>query len=1008
MRQPAEILWSSEDVQRLTVLLQTVELPEKTRRQLRILDALRSGMPGAYVAMQEKVSAQLVSKIRKDAADLTPKHFMDRLTKRCQRTKKEVPLKLPHAGRPGYDNFDQWLGALKIEDEPIFELSTLVLQSEVQIASLSIREGKLWDFDRAKVVDQRQAARWAKGLKEEWNTPVYWTRVSMLDTMLAEIFQRLHQLPATLKQARSSTTKCEPLKSLRERFDARFFHIIFSSGSEEACNDVVAKLSQDVRCEHVRVDADFVKRLEAMLHFCRLTRNSAGFLPTVSVLLKQLRNLRAELEAPSLHWMSRAHDVEGYLKHNVLAYDYFAAGGILIGLGSKLASRVAYQDEVQFRTLEMSPKVSIESEIAPEIFKVLVSPLPDMEYKMWVPWKGSRGELEKRIRRRFRESHESKKFVYSTRKQALGGARPSMAIPSDFLRNDNANKMRIETGIVLFFRHFLTPEPDMPLDRFSDLAKRQCGASGFSKTRWGNRTLHCLHAPYLVEALREKAGTMFYWKQLKALEHRQDILLKLKEVSPQQETFFAAFTKLRPVAVLEKDAWDHFMTGNGAVTMEQIEAVANQTAANTGKIDWSAVLAEKTVPRLLHEASFDLEAMTKILELSGQPSFSEALGIQIDVIEQILSGESAGNRQPPPLVENSCAAADVQNQIEDVIRRQQMKRTAKKHLPAYSDDSGAVALARNKINDEIIKDAMDLRENPNPDPEADFINILQELDADFLLRGLDKDTRERLDEDAAIWADACAGVIYEKFWNKETKDIRPGSTRTQQDLAEIGVNLFAIKSLVGPRMSPLFERYEAEVCSICNGLLTRFYDRRFGIRMLMENMQRCALRSLDPIPLAYTTSESILARWKTLVATTLKKRLLTLEKRSQNTLSLDNDSIRHEETLPSQDELSQPESVEGNALEGKGYRHKESDDILDILEAIFSRNASEADLKKFIQLAKKNRSASWAPALQQIQESIPRALERITEALKYCVQTETGKISLPKVRQILLGSTPPK
>ena len=151
---------------------------------MRILDALSAGEPGARIAAREGVSSQRVNRIRHEAAALPLAAIMDRITRAQAGSKGRSAGSRPHAGRPGYERLDQLAAAIGVDDEAVFELATLVISREVQIATVAVREGRLSDYKAAKdgpdperleKENERLLAQLGREFGSAASTPVFWT-----------------------------------------------------------------------------------------------------------------------------------------------------------------------------------------------------------------------------------------------------------------------------------------------------------------------------------------------------------------------------------------------------------------------------------------------------------------------------------------------------------------------------------------------------------------------------------------------------------------------------------------------------------------------------------------------------------------------------------------------------------------------------------------------------------------------------------------------------------------
>ena len=973
MRKPAELIRSAEDMRRLNELLHAppTHLSEEKMRHLKILRALYRGESGASIADAERITPQRVSMIRKEAADYTLKAVLDRLTNPKNRSKKELPSKRPHAGRPGYEHFDQWAEAIKVDDEAVFELSTLILTREIQVATLSIRIGKLCDYketrknkkntDSLLKAEAIKMEREAKRVSDAWSIPVFWTRASMLDTMLQKVFHRLNHGLDRLMEEKESCSEFPIARSLKERFGSRFFHIVLSGGSKDACNKVVSELTMGSRSIHVRANpkVGLSKHLEAVLHHRRMTRSCTGLLPMTFCLFEHVRKLHLSGTTEPLLWEVKEREVLSLLKVHVIAQDYFAAQGVLLGMSSYLWPKVPYQDEIQFRTLPVTTRVEVGKEISSGFYRVLVRPLPGMEYRIWVPWQGSKKEFEKHARKMLRSEPDSRRFVYSTRKYSLGGARTQIVVPDDFLIKGDETKVRVDTGVVLFPRHFLTPEPAFPLERLASFANKvgeSAGVFQVDDNQIGQSIL--FHAPYVTENLLQSVEDGFFWDHFTALERWQTSISDCDGNTGGSKgvAYSEILLEVRPEAILEEDAWDKFMENEDHATVESLLEQCRK--AEEGKTfgeplqpkDIQRLLTEKVIPRLTAKALRNPETLLEANDSIRTPGGLESLSQSIMALERIMG-------------------ADVS---ESNISQKKKRENPSVRNPVIAD-------IFDQLRPHLLDELMALRETKQPDVRRDFEKILQQVDADYLLRSLNADTREKLEKDAAEWARSCEQMVATEYW------------------AGNNINLGMIKFIVSADIAPLIDREADVVTSVCTSLRERFgSDRRFVVRMLVENMQRCALRGMSPTAIAVASKTSILTRWKALVRSTLNMRLLASVSQASFCLQT------NEATERAMDEVAFEAFRDGEEFRSNSG----SEEICEVLSQIFQGDMPDALLVRFAGLAYEEGSNSWSHALEKIEETHPGVRKPIINALKLCKEQSNMRghpapETLQKLRHIL-------
>ncbi len=946
--------------------------------------AISQGETGAKIAEAEGVTPQAVSKLKKKINQDGVSAVIDRVVT-PSKGRKSVG-KRSRAGRPGYETFAQWAEAQCADDEPVFELATLVISRGVQIATIAIREGGLKNFeatrrdaDGQKRINDRFSTRLTairREMKRAADTPVFWTRASLMDTMLAEIFHWLRNLQIHPDREGGGASEISEAKDLKDRFGPRFAHIVLSCGPEAACEAEYKRMTSEVTALHLRADTDvgFLQHLEALLHSRRLKKSCVGFLPGISALYDFVKGFAwTQNTHPFLYETSENNTCEA-MGDQILADGYFAARGILVNMSSHLWSRVPYQDDIIYKTLSKAPEISVDRQITEGVIRVLVKPMPSMQYHLRVPWSKSFKEFEQRARKLFRETDATKQFVYSTAGPASPSvSRSSIAVAGDFLISANHAKKPRPVGVVLFPRHFLLPEPTVPLETLAEIARNRGGERRITYT--GNTdpggSFKVLHVPYLVDALRRAIDTGNIWDRLSAIEEWQAGLTQIgwSAVEKSGKPYNQFFMKVRAKAVLENDVWDTFMhlIPPGASPDEINEIVSNRHGA-TSEVPLGAQEFRDLIARAVDQKAREGFRRPEIIldaAMELRSIFQQHLAQTILATQSFLAGgidkEDAGKgegsgAEGKPLLSNPYIS-EILSQLEPVM----------------------------------LEDLMRRRPTNEPDRKQDFENILKQVDADFLLRHLDSITRKRLKKDADRWAESCEAVVAEKYW--------PGNQ----------LNFGRIVALVRPEFSDLLKKpeYCDEVVSICNEVRASFSrNRRFGIRAVMETIQRCVLHGLPPVAIALASHTSILARWRALVRATINSRLAGIARKSG--FSSDDKAV---EDLSTEDVEAAASQVYDYSAGGTGDG-MDIEDIQTVVSKLIQGDVSESLLNGFNDLSKDVCSEDWDYALTTFgdPENPTGALKKILEAKELCRNpgeiAATGDLSqedLRKLRRVLEG-----
>jgi hypothetical protein len=919
-------------------------LPPKKVRRLRMMAALVDGETGASIAKREGVSTAAVSKLKKEMERRGVSEEISRLLKPAKDGRKPGARK--RAGRPGYEQFAQWSAKVSADDEPVFELATLLLSREVQVATIAIRNGRKADFKtRFKDAEEQESNEerinfelqmLRRTLEKTRGTPVYWTRVSILDTMLAEVFQWLGECVPRIKGGDPGNCGSLNVTPLKERFGPRFSHLIISSGASDSCEAVSKRLGDGVRSIRVPVDSQvgFLSHLEAILHHRRLTKSCVGLLPGISDFYHSAKKWNFEPGSQTFLYQQSESSISESVATQILTQDYFAVRGILPSMNGFLWSKIAYQDGFPFMTLSKSPEIHADRECAPGKVRVEVTPIPNLSYRVDVPWNGSTTDFEKRARALYRTNTATRQFVYSTEKSSgHGKIRSSIALREDFQMMTDESSEPKPVGVALIVRHFLLPAPLLPLEELSTVLPdgEEPGCFFAEADERFPDPLEILYVPYLFDALQENSQIVEIQNRLASVEKWQSLLTEVGQSAKAMsgKSYDLVFLKLRPKAVLEEDEWDMFM---GSVrpdaTSADLAAIVERRIHEEFESHPQKDVIGRRLERLtVSEAQIQHLAESVDLSKLSAPGFFKQLA-------QNLSDLNAGLRSG--VTEER---TKVGRELTDQEKNDRRARLSRQVLARCSEDR---ALRLQNCE-----------------------NILKELDADFLLRILDRKTRARLEADAGQWAAACESVIAGKYWPDNKFDFS------------------CVASIIDAGLRPAAVQHRKEVESICNDARARFCrDKRFAIRSVMETMQRCVLHGLPPLAIAVASHKSILARWRAFLRSCLKKRLPEFEGNASRQDEYDDES--------GQDYLVGSATWDASSEDGY-FDSSTGGEILEVVSRVLDGDCSEKVLLAFDELAREGSLKNWRDALAELAEtrSPGGAFKNIRSALALCRKSES-------------------
>lgn len=688
-------------------------LSDQKKRQLRILLALCSGERVAAIAKAEQgLSEERVRNIRKKAAKSGLTSEIDRLTAKPEIAKTRTPGQQAHAGRPGQKTFDQRARAFGANDEAIFELSTLLLFPDVQVASFSIRLGRLDDFNKSvkktgeenaeEMVQDRLSARLlkatkavAKEVERASDEPVYWTKVSNLDDTLAELFKTLASgLDRMQPPAEEFRLPCVPL---HRQFDIRFGHVILSCGAEEDVQAIVSLLGGETIFRHVRVNSEsgFLAHLESVLYQRRMKASCIGFMPALWYLYEKANAwAQSAFEGP-FGWQVYESDVHTCLQRHTVIKEYFAMCGALFEMGSVLWGKLLYQDDIDYASITYRTRVEV-AEYLPEkkLVRLSIGPLPEYTYSVELPCGGSPEDLARVLRERVNgKTPAARKMIYSTRSHGLA-LRSSVELPPDFFAaakdEEAATKAGDGFGVVLLPRHFLSHPPPV------DLAQ------------------------------------LVAWAGKQAPEIREETVL----IDSGEERCCVFHTKLAYESIVSAFRQNRYGDAMRRLGLIQGRWLVRNSARKTQEEDLWLQPFMKFGPRGPTFYYFD-EALFSSEECSPE-----------DTIRLV----HFKHHNSPPSEE---LVSEVEIGLQNVLRD---------NTPLPDELISKIEKGERRA---IRSDSHELTYY---NPWEQFSSLLRNMDADFLILGFDPETKAALEQLTAEWKKATQRILSEEYWPEEKLD----------------------------------------------------------------------------------------------------------------------------------------------------------------------------------------------------------------------------------------------
>jgi hypothetical protein len=237
--------------------------------------------------------------------------------------------------------------------------------------------------------------------------------------------------------------------------------------------------------------------------------------------------------------------------------------------------------------------------------------------------------------------------------------------------------------------------------------------------------------------------------------------------------------------------------------------------------------------------------------------------------------------------------------------------------------------------------------------EAAFLALLKNVDADFLLAGVDPVTRMRLDEAAEQWTIKVAEVVLNRYW--------PGNV----------LNIGKVKSLAPQQAS--YSKEELE--DLCTDALTTFRSgKKVVLRAAIENMQRAVLHDLPPVPVTIEPHRAIYKRWEALLRATLSR--------------LSDPKTRGKVAFDDKIDYSDVSESDGRT---------EAEEFVGLVRSI-ETDPRENSIREFFDLSRDTPESVWTWVPFIIDD--PELNDRIAEAARLCRDFQGGDPSVPLKRAL--------
>ena len=501
-------------------------------KRWRVVEQLCRGISGVDIARNEQIHPQQVSRIKKDllnkgvAAEI---EGIDLALKTRSKPKKKLKR-----GRPGFTRWEEWAESKgnTVDTEPFIELATLILSPDAQVAVFVVCDPlkkKIRDPDEEEALDpleqkihfpDKNIKKVIRSILSECSEDqCQWTNLSGIDQLIPEIMQDLEE--GANKIAEWVHPRERPaITPLKERFhvdeitnglavEGVFTYCVLQSGSSSACEELL-KLLFPADPEYTTIPYNeklgFFKQLEIICYRLRIRWSCIGLFPCMWELYDEIAEWEEDLFQEWFVRETSRDAVERYMKASRVVQNYHALNGALLSLTPSLWSILPFEEEADFRTLALRPKIEVVRH-DPQNCEVRIEPLPEVFYPpKLVAWIGDPEELAKTYRRA-----GPIRFHYSARPVSESKGKPATQ-PVPLKAKDKTDAIKEMQTVALLSRHFLSYDPVLPLEMIRELADR-C-QSGVSQEQFdlGGRKISCLvvNMPELLDEIKTVFRSNFY------------------------------------------------------------------------------------------------------------------------------------------------------------------------------------------------------------------------------------------------------------------------------------------------------------------------------------------------------------------------------------------------------------------------------------------------------------------------------------------------------------------
>jgi hypothetical protein len=464
----AEILLTPELHSWLGRILRSGEglLSKPKLKTLMVLDRLAQGQTVAQIASAMRLKKPSVFQIR---AKLRAADLRELLTDADWLIEEaQVARARPRRtrGRPGYESFDQWADGIGIAEEPVFDVASIIVMPNAALVVFAVK-------DPVGMADAFTAELWRAD-----QIAVVWSCASGFDFYIKATFEELRTEVPRITES-GSTLDAIRITPIHQRFDDAYHFVSLAAGPKDICDRLLAQLEvAPKKIESYRHNSprSFLEELESSIFRLRQKRSCIGLLPCWFELYNEVNGLGEELEPRPFVWENTAALVKEWLSRRAVVQAYFAAQGFLLESNRHLWSKLPFQDECDFQTVQVRPKVeTVEGSAAADIVRLRVEPLPEIHHFVDVKWQGSPEAIAGAVREQLKRERPTARRRYSTRLPDEVTLRSSIFLPNTYFAKPGDVSKESSIGVVVLPRHTFSPPLPIDLETLAEVAKYGSG-----------------------------------------------------------------------------------------------------------------------------------------------------------------------------------------------------------------------------------------------------------------------------------------------------------------------------------------------------------------------------------------------------------------------------------------------------------------------------------------------------------------------------------------------------